>query len=150
MRCALFDTAGTMVDVIKIPIEPYFVPAPGFHEQYPEYFWKKFCEASQKLLARNESLREHIKAVTLTTQRGVYVNLDREGKPLSAHGGYIQFAPFWLEYGLKAIGLYGVVDTLNRKCFSNWICQHQPDVGEDLQVRSTFGFFHYQLHRRCR
>ena len=82
VRCALLDTTGTLVDMIKIPIEPYFVPAPGFHEQYPEYFWQKFCEASQGLLARNESLREHIKAVTLTTQRGVYVNLDRDGKPL--------------------------------------------------------------------
>ncbi|MBK8420893.1 FGGY-family carbohydrate kinase [Candidatus Villigracilis saccharophilus] len=154
VRCALFDTAGTLVDMIKIPIEPYFVPAPGFHEQHPEYFWQKFCEASQGLLARNESLREHIKAVTLTTQRGVYVNLDRDGKPLRPAIHWLdqrmadtsKFAPFWLEYGLKAIGLYGVVDTLNRKCFSNWIRQHQPDVWEKTHKYVLLsGFFHYQL-----
>ena len=154
VRCALFDTTGTLVDMIKIPIEPYFVPAPGFHEQHPEYFWQKFCEASQGLLARNEDLREHIKAVTLTTQRGVYVNLDRDGKPLRPAIHWLdqrmadpsKFAPFWLEYGLKAIGLYGVVDTLNRKCFSNWIRQHQPDVWEKTHKYVLLsGFFHYQL-----
>ncbi len=154
VRCALFNTAGTLVDMIKIPIEPYFVPTPGFHEQHPEYFWQKFCEASQGLLARNESLRQHIRAVTLTTQRGVYVNLDRDGKPLRPAIHWLdqrmadtsKFAPFWLEYGLKAIGLYGVVNTLNRKCFSNWIRQHQPEVWEKTHKYVLLsGFFHYQL-----
>ena len=154
IRCALFDTRGTLVDFIKIPIQPYFNPAPKFHEQHPEYYWQKFCEASQQLLARNTARRDSIKAVTLTTQRGVYVNLDKDGKPLRPAIHWLdqrmadpsKFAPPWLEYGLKAIGLYGVVDTLNRKCFSNWIRQHQPEVwARTHKYLLLSGFFHYQL-----
>ncbi|MCU0484867.1 MAG: FGGY-family carbohydrate kinase [Anaerolineales bacterium] len=154
IRCALFDIAGTMVDMLKLPIEPYFVPAPGFHEQQPEYFWQKFCEASRGLLARNPTLCAHIKAITLTTQRGVYINLDQNGKPLRPAIHWLdqrmadpsRFAPFWLEYSLKAIGQYGVVDTLNRKCFSNWIRQHQPDIWQQTHKYVLLsGFFHYQL-----
>jgi sugar (pentulose or hexulose) kinase len=154
IRSALFDLRGTLVDFVKIPIQPYFNPAPKFHEQHPAYFWQKFCEASQQLLARNANQREHIKVVTLTTQRGVYVNLDKDGQPLRPAIHWLdqrmadpsKFAPFWLEYGLKAIRLYGVVDTLNRKCFSNWICQHQPEVwAKTHKYLLLSGFFHYQL-----
>lgn len=154
IRCALFDIGGSMVDMLKIPIDPYFVPAPGFHEQNPEYFWQKFCEASQGLLFRNKALSERIKAVTLTTQRGVYINLDRDGKPLRPAIHWLdqrmadpsRFAPYWLEYGLKVVGLYSVVNNLNRKCFSNWIRQHQPDVWQRTHKYVLLsGFFHYQL-----
>lgn len=154
IRCALFDLAGTLVDMLKLPIEPYFVPAPGFHEQHPEYYWQAFCQASQGLLARNQALLDRIRAVTLTTQRGVYINLDREGRPLRPAIHWLdqrmadpsRFAPFWLEYGLKAIGLYGVVDTLNRKCFANWIRQHQPEIWQKThQFVLLSGFFHHRL-----
>ena len=136
MRCGLFDLAGEVLDFIKLPIQPYFSPAPGFAEQHCEYFWAKFCEASQQLLARNCAVCERIQAVTLTTQRGVYLNLDRNGKPLRPAISWLDqreadpthFAPFWLEAGMKILRLYGVVDRLNRKGFSNWICQHQPEV----------------------
>lgn len=154
VRCGLFDVAGRMVDFTKIPITPYFSTAPGFAEQHAEYFWQKFCEASLALLARNTALKQRIRAVTVTTQRGVYVNLDREGKALRPAISWLDrreadpthFAPFWLEAGLKTIGLYGVVDKLNRKGFSNWIRQHQPEVWEKTHKYVLLsGFFHFQL-----
>jgi sugar (pentulose or hexulose) kinase len=154
IRCGLFDVAGQMLDFIKLPITPYFNPAPGFHEQHPQYFWQKFCEASQQLLTRNQAQKPRIKAVTLTTQRGVYINLDREGQPLRPAIHWLdqrladptRFAPWWLEAGLKISGLYGVVDTLNRKCFSNWIRQHQPEIWErTYQYVLLSGYFHHQL-----
>lgn len=154
IRCAILDLTGAVIDIIKVSIEPYFVPAPGFHEQHPEYFWQKFCEASQGLLARNQALHKRIKVVALTTQRGVYINLDSDGKPLRPAIHWLdkrmadptKFAPFWLEYGLKAVGLYGVVDTLNRKCFSNWIRQHQPDIWQKTSKYVLLsGYFHHQL-----
>ncbi len=69
VRCGLFDLAGQLVDLVKLPIEPYFSPGPGFAEQQPAYFWQKLCEASQQLIAGNRGLLDRIKAVTLTTQR---------------------------------------------------------------------------------
>lgn len=154
IRCGLFDVKGVMVDFIKLPIQPYFSSQPGFAEQHPEYFWQKFCEASQQLLSRNAALIGRLKAVSLTTQRGVYINLDQDGKPLRPAISWLDqrqadpehFAPFYIEGGLKVIGLYGVVDKLNRKCFSNWIRQHQPDVWEKTYKYVLLsGYFHYQL-----
>ena len=49
IRCGLFDVTGRMVDFIKLPIQPYFSDQPGFAEQHCEYFWEKFCEASQAI-----------------------------------------------------------------------------------------------------
>jgi sugar (pentulose or hexulose) kinase len=154
MRCGVFDVQGRMVDFIKLPIQPYFSERPGFAEQYPEYFWEKFCEVGRKLLARNPTLIGKLVAVTLTTQRGVYINLDRDGKPLRPAISWLdqrqadrkRFAPLWLETGLKLSGTYGVVDKLYRKCFSNWIKQHQPDVWESTHKYVLLsGYFHHRL-----
>lgn len=154
IRCGLFDVAGHMIDFIKVPIQPYFSEQPGFAEQHPEYFWQKFGKASQQLLARNSSLLERVKAVTVTTQRGVYINLDQDGKPLRPAISWLdqrqadtqRWAPFYLEAGLKIIGMYPTVDKLNRKCFSNWIRQHQPEVWEKTYKYVLLsGYFHHQL-----
>ena len=154
IRCGFFDLAGKMVDFIKLPIEPYFTPAPGFAEQHPEYFWQKFCEASQLLLTRNPALRERIKAVTLTTQRGVYINLDKDGKPLrpaiswmdTRLADQIHWAPFYLEAGMKMVGLYSNVDRFYRQSYPNWIRQHQPEIWQKThKVVLLSGYFNFQL-----
>jgi sugar (pentulose or hexulose) kinase len=154
IRCGLFDIKGKMVDFIKIPIQAYFSDQPGFAEQHCGYFWEKFCEASRGLLARNAALTGKLAAVTLTTQRGVYINLDRDGNPLRPAISWLdqrqadpkRFAPLWLEAALKVSGTYGVVDKLYRKCFANWIMQHQPDVWQKTyKFVLLSGYFHRQL-----
>ena len=154
IRCGLFDVKGRMVDFIKIPIQPYFSEQPGFAEQHCGYFWEKFCETSRELLARNAALTGKLVAVTLTTQRGVYINLDRDGNPLRPAISWLdqrqaepkRFAPLWLEAALKVSGTYGVVDKLYRKCFANWIMQHQPEVWQKTyKFVLLSGYFHRQL-----
>lgn len=154
IRCGLVDLTGNILDFFKIPITPYFSEKPGFAEQHPQYFWDKFCEASQSLLTRNPDLITNIKAVTLTTQRGVYINLDRDGKALRPAISWLDqrqaskkhWAPFWLEWGLKLVGLYGTVDKLNQKCFSNWIKEYQPDIWSKTHKYVLLaGYFHHQL-----
>jgi sugar (pentulose or hexulose) kinase len=154
IRCGLFDVAGRMLDFIKLPIQPYFSERPGFAEQHCDYFWEKFCQASRELLARNPARTGQLVAVTLTTQRGVYINLDRNGKPLRPAISWLdrrqadprRFAPLWLEAVLRLSGTYGVVDRLYRKCFSNWIRQHQPGIWEQTYKYVLLsGFFHHRL-----
>jgi sugar (pentulose or hexulose) kinase len=154
IRCGLFDIKGRMVDFIKLPFQPYFSEQPGFAEQHPEYFWEKFYEVSRQLLTRNTILTGKLVAVTLTTQRGVYINLDRNGVPLRPDISWLdkrqadqkRFAPLWLEAGLRISNTYGVVDKLYRKCFSNWIKQHQPEVWEKTYKYVLLsGYFLHQL-----
>lgn len=154
IRCGLFDIKGKVIDFIKLPIQPYFSPAPGFAEQHPEYFWQKLCEVSQQLLARNPALRERIKAVTLTTQRGVYINLDKDGKPLRPAISWMDtrlkdpshWAPFYLEAGMKMVGMYKQIDRFHRQSYPNWIRQNQPEIWEKThKIVLLSGYFHYQL-----
>ena len=109
IRCGLFDLVGQLVDLVKLPIQPYFSPRPGFAEQQPDHFWQKLCQTSQQLTARSRGLVDRIKAVTLTTQRGVYINLGRDGKPLRPAISWLderladkqRWAPLYLELGMK-------------------------------------------------
>ena len=154
VRCGLFDLVGRLVDLVKLPIEPYFSSRPGFAEQQPAYFWQKLCEASQQLIAGNRGLVDRIKAVTLTTQRGVYINLGRDGEPLRPAISWLderladrqRWAPRHLELGMKIRRIYSDLDRFNRQCFSNWIRQHQPEIWERTHKFVLLsGYFHYQL-----
>ena len=87
-RAALVDTAGSIVDLVKIPIEPYFSQRPGWAEQHAEVYWNVLRDALRKLVeraaARGPAEPQRIAAVAIGTQRGTYVNVDRDGKPLRA------------------------------------------------------------------
>ncbi len=154
IRCGLFDVSGQILDFFKLPIQPYFSDQPGFAEQHCEYFWGKFCEASRELLARNPARISSLVAVTLTTQRGVYINLDADGNPLrpaiswldQRQADAVRFAPAWLEAALKISGMYAVVEKLFRKGFSNWILQNQPDIWQKTHKYVLLsGFYHQRL-----
>jgi len=82
IRAALVDLAGQIHGLIKTPIEPYFSDHPGWAEQQPEYYWRMLCETCRKLFETVDSAERGIVAATLTTQRGTYINVDRQGKPL--------------------------------------------------------------------
>ncbi len=146
VRSGLIDVFGNAVDLIKIPIQPYFSERKGWAEQRPEYYWEKLCEASNHLLQRNSDIRNNIMAVAVTTQRGTYVNLDKDGNPLRPAITWLderlstktKWAPVYLEVAFKATGFFGHVDELYRRCPSNWIRINQPEIWERT--------FKYGLH----
>lgn len=82
IRALLFDTQGNLLGKGKQEIEPYFSEQPGWAEQHPEYFWDNLGIACQQLWQTTSARPEHVVGVTVTTQRGTVVNLDRGGKPL--------------------------------------------------------------------
>ena len=86
IRALVFDLKGNLVAKSRIELEAYFSKNPGWAEQEPEYFWQMLGKACQALWQQPEvikrNLREKISAVTVTTQRGTVINLDKNGKPL--------------------------------------------------------------------
>jgi len=138
VRTLIFDLHGNLVDKVRVPIEAYTSPRPGWAEQDPEYFWQALCEACQQLWQQTAIPKDAIAGVALTTQRSTLVNVDREGKPLRP-------AIVWLDQrrteGLKPVGgLWGLafkatgmtetVAYLQAEAEANWIRTHQPDVWE--------------------
>ena len=154
IRSALIDVAGTVVDSIKVPIQPYFSTRLGWAEQSLDYFWGNFCEASWQILRKNDAIVPKVKAVAISSQRGTYINLDKDGKPLRPAITWLddrltpkyRWAPWYLEAGLKAIGWFDSLDTTARRCYSNWIKQCQPEIWDKTYKYVLMsGFLHYML-----
>lgn len=153
IRAALVDLAGQIHSLVKIPIEPYFSDHPGWAEQQPEYYWQMLCETCRKLLERADDAKGGLVAVTLTTQRGTYINVDRHGKSLrpailwldirkASAKGILEPAliPF-----LKTAKLYDLVNYAVQYCRSNWIRQNQPGIWD--KTHKFLGVSGYLTHR---
>jgi len=136
IRALIFDLRGNLVECVRVPIEAYTSPQPGWAEQDPAYFWQALCEACQQLWQQTDIPKEAIAGLALTTQRSTLVNVDKEGQPLRP-------AIVWLDQrrteGLKPVGgLWGLafkaagmtetVAYLQAEAEANWIRTHQPEI----------------------
>jgi len=136
IRALLFDLEGNLVGKGKQELDPYFSDKPGWAEQHPEYYWDSLKIASDKLWASVDIDRSEIVGVSVTTQRGTVINLDKNGKPLRP-------AIIWLDQRHAAIegpikGKWGLLFKLARvgdvikrfreKSQAIWIKQNQPEI----------------------
>lgn len=162
MRALLFDLQGNLVAISKVPLTAYFSNNPGWAEQEPDYFWQKLGQACHELWQQPEVIENQLKskvtALTLTTQRGTVINLDKHGQPLRP-------AILWLDQRLsdldkssakslswywrlafKVIGQTEVVDYFRRKAQANWFAQKQTQVWQKTdKFLLLSGFLTYQL-----
>lgn len=136
VRALLFDLEGNLVGKGKTEIEPYFSNQPGWAEQHPDYYWDSLGKACDSLWQSVDVSPVQVRGVTVTTQRGTVVNLDRQGHVLRP-------AIIWLDqrhaavdepvkgpWGLafKALGLEDTITRFREKAQANWIQQQQPDI----------------------
>ncbi len=153
VRALFFDLRGNLLDKVRVPIEPYYSPRPGWAEQRPELYWESLCQACQQLWARKSVPKERVAGVALTTQRSTIVNVRANGSPLRP-------AIVWLDQrrteGLKPVGgwwgflfrLVGMRETvayLQAEAEANWIATHQPDIWE--QTHKHLFLSGYLTHR---
>lgn len=136
LKAMIFDMAGNLLAMEKLPFEPYFSEKPGWAEQDPELYWHTLCSACQRLWRQQGVEKEKIAGMALTTQRGTVINVDKSGTPLRP-------AILWLDQrktfnlprigGLwgalfKTTGLSGTVACFQREAEANWIKAHQPGI----------------------
>ncbi len=136
LKAMIFDMAGNLLAMEKLPFEPYFSEKPGWAEQDPELYWHTLCHACQRLWRQQGVEKEKIAGMALTTQRGTVINVDKSGTPLRP-------AILWLDQrktfnlpqigGLwgalfKATGLSRTVSYFQREAEANWIKAHQPEI----------------------
>ena len=82
IRAVIVDLQGNICEIERTEIEPYFSEQPGFAEQDPEYLWDKLCETTQRLIKNTSISIAQIQGLSITSQRGTVVNLDKDGKAL--------------------------------------------------------------------
>ncbi|RMJ06385.1 Xylulose kinase [Marinobacter litoralis] len=154
VRALLFDKRGNLVGKGKQEIEPYFSDQPGWAEQHPEYFWENLGLACDALWRSTEAKPEQVRGVTVTTQRGTVINLDKNGNPLRP-------AIIWLDQRHAKVdgpvkGLWGVVLKLigaeepikrfRENTQANWIIQNQPDIwAKTHKYLLLSGYLNYRL-----
>lgn len=155
IRAIAFNLHGNIIDMVKIPIEPYYSDYPGWAEQDPEYYWKTLCAASKKLFSRGKVKKESIRGVTLTTQRDTMINLDKNGKSLRpaivwldqrrADKTVIKL-PWYIKTGLRLVNMLDAVEYFITESEANWIRQYQPEIW-DKTYKFVFlsGFFTYRM-----
>ena len=153
VRAALVDLTGRIQHLVKTPIEPYFSEHPGWAEQRPEYYWQMLCETCRKLLETAGYPRANLVAVTLTTQRGTYINVDGRGKALRPAISWLDarkastrgiLDPALVSF-LKTAKLYDLVTFAVQYCRSNWIRQNQPEIWQ--KTHKFLGVSGYLTHR---
>ena len=154
IRAALIDVRGEVLAIAQTSIEPYFSAQPGWAEQDARYYWKKFCETTRRLSQTEPFRRDAVKGVSVTTQRGTYVNVDASGEPLrpaivwldQREASPANWAPPLLKFLLKITGRFDRVDRYYRKCYANWIREHQPAVWDKTHKYLLLsGYFTYKL-----
>jgi sugar (pentulose or hexulose) kinase len=82
VRATLFDRQGDVVAAAQAPHEPYFSLQPGWAEQRPEDYWTKLCEVTNELMKKVTIEPREIAGIGITTQRGTFVPVDRQGNAL--------------------------------------------------------------------
>ncbi len=154
LRALVFDLEGKIVDKAQIMIEPYVSSQPGWAEQDPDLYWQTLCDACQQLWQKGKVKPDGIAGLTLTTQRGTVVNVDKSGKPL-------RDAIVWLDQrrteGLKPIGglwgmafrVIGMRETIRyfqAEAEANWIANYQPELWQKTHKYLLLsGYLNYKL-----
>lgn len=133
-RAAIVDLQGGVHHLVRTPVAPYFSTHPGWAEQDPATYWEAVAASCRETLRQAGADVGRIVAVTLSTQRGTFVNVDTDGTPLRP-------AIVWLDQRkastegiipplavplLKAAGVHRFVDYVTRYCRSNWLRQNEP------------------------
>ena len=134
VRAIVFDPAGTLIAMARVPIEPYVSPLPGWAEQDPELYWQSIGAASRRVLADRAVRPGSIAGLTLTTQRGTVVVTDADGTPLRP-------AIVWLDQrrtsdvppiggvtglAFRALGVRDTAAAFAADCEANWIRANEP------------------------
>ena len=158
VRALLFDLNGNLVEKSQITLNAYFSKNPGWAEQEANYFWEMLGQCCQQLWQKStvqqQGLRERVVAVTVTTQRGTVINLDKNGQPLRPAILWLDQRlcknnakmPWYWRIAFACIGQTKVVDYFRRKSQANWLAEHEPDVWKKTDKFVLLsGFFTYQL-----
>jgi len=153
IRAVLIDLKGNIVRIERSEVDPCFSTEPGFAEQDADYLWDVFAQTCVRLMQNIDVPLESIKGMSITTQRGTVVNVDKDGKPLRP-------AIIWLDQrkakvekwpkgivkvGLKLVNMHESLVHAIKDGESNWIRQNQPEIWEKTHKHMFLSAFF--IHR---
>tara|TARA_R110000744_G_scaffold2188_8_gene8617 strand:- start:1922 stop:3520 length:1599 start_codon:yes stop_codon:yes gene_type:complete len=158
VRALLFDLRGNLVAKSRVELEAYFSIKPGWAEQHSDYFWQMLGKCCQQLWQQKDVIendyRARVTAVTLTTQRGTVINLDKNGHALRPAIIWLdqrlckknEPMPWYWRVGFFLIGQHKVVNYFRRKSQANWLAEYEPEIWQKTdKFLLLSGFLTYKL-----
>jgi sugar (pentulose or hexulose) kinase len=141
VRAILFDPAGAVVGIGRVPVEPYVSPQAGWAEQDPEVWWTAIGDACRQLWAVPGATPDTVAGVGLTTQRTTIVASDADGKPLRPAIVWLDtrrtegLAPVGGAWGLafRAAGVRETVARFQADAELNWLATHDADAFRQIR-----------------
>jgi sugar (pentulose or hexulose) kinase len=82
VRAIVYDLQGKELAVAQAPHDPYFSLKPGWAEQKPDDYWKKFCRVVGEVMASKKFDPRKLAALGITAQRSAIIPTDKNGTPL--------------------------------------------------------------------
>jgi len=157
VRALLFDLQGQLIARAQVHLQAYYSDHPGWAEHSPEGYWQAVCEACQQLWAMPGAVRERVRAVAVTTQRGTVINVDDKGQPLRPAITWLDqrrteqvppLGPLW-KTAFKLARVDGTIRYFQREAEINWIANEQPDIWQRThKFLLLSGFLNFRLSGR--
>lgn len=136
VRALLFDRDGNLLYRSQVKFEPvYHAAEPGQAEQSADYYWDCLVQAVRGLWMQGAQPRDVV-GVTLTTQRGTVVPVDRDGEALRPAITWLdqrearKVPPLSLHWQalFRAIKANDALQHLCRQAEANWLAENEPDT----------------------
>ncbi|PHR92703.1 MAG: carbohydrate kinase [Robiginitomaculum sp.] len=157
IRALLFDLDGELLAKSQLAIGEYEAEHTGWSEYDPEKFWQLLGQACKTLWEEGND-PGNVACVTVTTQRGTVICLDKDGKVLRPAITWmderqledIPPLPFKWRALFALVGQSGAINQLRKDTEANWIAQKQPDIWArtDKFVQLS-GFLNTRLTGHC-
>ena len=157
VRALLFDLRGKLVAKSQVNLDDYVVPQPGWMEHDVDGFWGACADACRKLWAAHPAWRVAVRGVTVTTQRGTIMPIDKRGRASLP-------ALIWLDQRRAtkvprinaawraAFRLAGVSETIRyfqREAEINWWAENEPELwAKTHKVLLLSGMLNWKLTGR--
>lgn len=135
VRAIIIDDSGTILAKSQRAMPAYHSAEPGMAELPAGVYWQTLSAACADLWQNSPVAASNIAAVTLTTQRGTVICLDKDRQPLGP-------AILWLDQRMASVlprlgswqslfwlvGAAAIVERFQRRAPSNWLAEHQPQL----------------------
>ncbi len=157
VRTLLINQKGDVLAKGKCEIEPYFSLRPGWAEQHVEVYWDALCTAQARMWEASPVGPDAVSAVTVTTQRGTVVCLDKSGRPLrpaiiwldQREAGVLPELPFHWRTAFRLAGVRPTVERFLRKAQANWLAENEPEIWAQTEhFLLLSGYWMYRLTGR--
>ncbi|MDI1300477.1 MAG: FGGY-family carbohydrate kinase [bacterium] len=140
VRALLFDRDGQLLARSQVKFDPaYHAPEPGYAEQSADYYWECLVRAVRGLWLQGAKPSEVV-GVSLTTQRGTVVPVDREGVALrpaitwldQREAKNIPVLSLHWQAVFRAINATDTLMHLCRQAEANWLAENEKETWQRM------------------